>query len=74
LQDLLRWIHERDDLEEAFHTHAELLMLFVAQVIFDFRFLALLAIAGSLAGSLLCFLNVSHLGFLTVPWLLLILS
>lgn len=31
------------------------------QVIFDFRFLALLAIGGSLAGSLLCFLNViSH--------------
>jgi hypothetical protein len=29
------------------------------QVIFDFRFLALLAVAGSLAGSLLCFLNVS---------------
>uniref|UniRef100_A0A2C9VEE0 Uncharacterized protein n=1 Tax=Manihot esculenta TaxID=3983 RepID=A0A2C9VEE0_MANES len=27
------------------------------QVIFDFRFLALLAIGGSLAGSLLCFLN-----------------
>ncbi|PUZ73252.1 hypothetical protein GQ55_2G459400 [Panicum hallii var. hallii] len=29
----------------------------VERVIFDFRFLALLAIAGSLAGSLLCFLN-----------------
>nr|GMD81385.1 tRNA (guanine(37)-N1)-methyltransferase [Ipomoea batatas] len=28
------------------------------QVIFDFRFLTLLAIGGSLAGSLLCFLNV----------------
>lgn len=28
------------------------------QVIFDFRFLALLAVGGSLAGSLLCFLNV----------------
>jgi len=41
--------------------NSEFLMLFVAQVIFDFRFLALLAIAGSLAGSLLCFLNVSHL-------------
>ncbi|KAL5659579.1 hypothetical protein ACJX0J_032742, partial [Zea mays] len=26
-------------------------------VIFDFRFLALLAVAGSLAGSVLCFLN-----------------
>jgi hypothetical protein len=49
-----------------------LLMLFVVlQVIFDFRFLALLAVAGSLAGSVLCFLNVSHLGFLPVPWLLL---
>jgi hypothetical protein len=33
------------------------------QVIFDFRFLALLAVAGSLAGSILCFLNVSDLGF-----------
>ncbi|XP_062188051.1 uncharacterized protein LOC133891353 [Phragmites australis] len=29
----------------------------VERVIFDFRFLALLAVAGSLAGSLLCFLN-----------------
>ncbi|KAG7036594.1 hypothetical protein SDJN02_00213 [Cucurbita argyrosperma subsp. argyrosperma] len=29
----------------------------VKQVIFDFRFLALLAVGGSLAGSLLCFLN-----------------
>nr|CAB3458831.1 unnamed protein product [Digitaria exilis] len=29
----------------------------VERVIFDFRFLALLAIAGSLAGSVLCFLN-----------------
>ncbi|KAG4950633.1 hypothetical protein JHK85_044545 [Glycine max] len=29
----------------------------VEQVIFDFRFLALLAVGGSLAGSLLCFLN-----------------
>uniref|UniRef100_A0A453AUV8 Uncharacterized protein n=1 Tax=Aegilops tauschii subsp. strangulata TaxID=200361 RepID=A0A453AUV8_AEGTS len=28
-----------------------------AHIIFDFRFLALLAVAGSLAGSLLCFLN-----------------
>ncbi|KAL5704423.1 hypothetical protein ACHQM5_022857 [Ranunculus cassubicifolius] len=27
------------------------------QAIFDFRFLALLAVGGSLAGSLLCFLN-----------------
>ena len=54
--------------------NSEFLMLFVAQVIFDFRFLALLAIAGSLAGSLLCFLNVSHLGVLTVPCLLLIIS
>uniref|UniRef100_A0A453AUY3 Uncharacterized protein n=1 Tax=Aegilops tauschii subsp. strangulata TaxID=200361 RepID=A0A453AUY3_AEGTS len=33
------------------------LMLFLTQIIFDFRFLALLAVAGSLAGSLLCFLN-----------------
>jgi hypothetical protein len=32
--------------------------MFLAQIIFDFRFLALLAVAGSLAGSLLCFLNV----------------
>lgn len=31
------------------------------QVIFDFRFLALLAVAGSLAGSVLCFLNVISL-------------
>lgn len=31
------------------------------QAIFDFRFLALLAVGGSLAGSLLCFLNVSSL-------------
>jgi hypothetical protein len=30
-------------------------------VIFDFRFLALLAVAGSLAGSVLCFLNVSDM-------------
>lgn len=30
----------------------------VKQVIFDFRFLALLAVGGSLAGSFLCFLNV----------------
>lgn len=30
------------------------------QAIFDFRFLALLAVGGSLAGSLLCFLNVMH--------------
>jgi hypothetical protein len=37
-------------------------------VIFDFRFLALLAVAGSLAGSLLCFLNVSDLGFLPAPF------
>ncbi|XP_037483817.1 uncharacterized protein LOC119362678 [Triticum dicoccoides] len=29
----------------------------VERIIFDFRFLALLAVAGSLAGSLLCFLN-----------------
>ncbi|KAF5192789.1 hypothetical protein FRX31_017624 [Thalictrum thalictroides] len=29
----------------------------IERVIFDFRFLALLAVAGSLAGSLLCFLN-----------------
>lgn len=29
----------------------------IERVIFDFRFLALLAIGGSLAGSLLCFLN-----------------
>ncbi|CAH1445861.1 unnamed protein product [Lactuca virosa] len=29
----------------------------IEKVIFDFRFLALLAVAGSLAGSLLCFLN-----------------
>ncbi|GAU38924.1 hypothetical protein TSUD_119900 [Trifolium subterraneum] len=29
----------------------------IRMVIFDFRFLALLAVAGSLAGSLLCFLN-----------------
>lgn len=32
---------------------------FNIQVIFDFRFLALLAVGGSLAGSVLCFLNVS---------------
>ncbi|KAF5196702.1 hypothetical protein FRX31_013712, partial [Thalictrum thalictroides] len=30
----------------------------IERVIFDFWFLALLAVAGSLAGSLLCFLNV----------------
>jgi len=30
----------------------------IEQAIFDFRFLALLAVGGSLAGSLLCFLNV----------------
>lgn len=30
-------------------------------MIFDFRFLALLAVAGSLAGSVLCFLNVSDM-------------
>ncbi|CAI8596108.1 unnamed protein product [Vicia faba] len=29
----------------------------IERVIFDFRFLALFAVAGSLAGSLLCFLN-----------------
>lgn len=33
-------------------------------MIFDFRFLALLAVAGSLAGSLLCFLNVSAVVFI----------
>ncbi|KAL9272318.1 hypothetical protein AKJ16_DCAP19248 [Drosera capensis] len=33
----------------------------IERVIFDFRFLALLAIGGSLAGSLLCFLNVTFL-------------
>ena len=33
------------------------------QIIFDFRFLALLAVGGSLAGSLLCFLNVTLLFF-----------
>ncbi|KAG6502639.1 hypothetical protein ZIOFF_034925 [Zingiber officinale] len=31
--------------------------LFILVVIFDFRFLALLAVGGSLAGSILCFLN-----------------
>lgn len=31
---------------------------FNEQAIFDFRFLALFAVVGSLAGSLLCFLNV----------------
>lgn len=36
-------------------------MSVIWQVIFDFRFLALFAVAGSLAGSLLCFLNVSIL-------------
>lgn len=36
-------------------------MLCSPQVIFDFRFLALLAVAGSLAGSVLCFLNVSDM-------------
>ena len=36
-------------------------MMLLTQIIFDFRFLALLAVAGSLAGSLLCFLNVSFL-------------
>jgi hypothetical protein len=36
-----------------------LFVLALPQVIFDFRFLALLAVAGSMAGSLLCFLNVS---------------
>lgn len=35
--------------------------LLALQVIFDFRFLALLAVAGSLAGSVLCFLNVISL-------------
>lgn len=43
------------------------------QVIFDFRFLALLAIGGSLAGSLLCFLNVISLSGISSPFLLLIL-
>ncbi|TVU37462.1 hypothetical protein EJB05_10778, partial [Eragrostis curvula] len=33
----------------------------VERVIFDFRFLALLAVAGSLLGSLLCFLNLAQL-------------
>jgi hypothetical protein len=41
-------------------------MLRIAQVIFDFRFLALLAVAGSLAGSLLCFLNVSFINLVSV--------
>ncbi|THG00749.1 hypothetical protein TEA_025574 [Camellia sinensis var. sinensis] len=33
----------------------------IERIIFDFRFLALLAVGGSLAGSLLCFLNVMSL-------------
>ena len=32
----------------------------INQVIFDFRFLALLAVGGSLAGSALCFMNVCY--------------
>lgn len=36
-------------------------MSIVEQTIFDFRFLALFAVGGSLAGSLLCFLNVISL-------------
>lgn len=36
----------------------DFLIFIIEQIIFDFRFLALLAIGGSLAGSLLCFLNV----------------
>ncbi|RLN24967.1 uncharacterized protein C2845_PM07G30090 [Panicum miliaceum] len=47
-------------LRRGLHALAELLMLFVAQVIFNFRLLALLAIAESLAAGRLpasCFLN-----------------
>ncbi|KAK7835556.1 hypothetical protein CFP56_023422 [Quercus suber] len=36
----------------------------IERTIFDFRFLALLAVGGSLAGSLLCFLNVLSLTLL----------
>jgi hypothetical protein len=41
-------------------SNSALLFIFIIikQAIFDFRFLALLAVVGSLAGSLLCFLNV----------------
>ncbi|XP_019225711.1 PREDICTED: uncharacterized protein LOC109207274 [Nicotiana attenuata] len=37
--------------------HSSLFGMFALKAIFDFRFLALLAIGGSLSGSLLCFLN-----------------
>lgn len=42
--------------------HSSVYFVQIDQVIFDFRFLALLAVGGSLAGSLLCFLNV-HISF-----------
>jgi hypothetical protein len=55
--------------------HTQLPLLCSPQVIFDFLFLALLAIVRSLVDSLMCFLNVSNLGFLRLPfhpWMLLL--
>lgn len=40
-------------------TSRMILLLVCVQAIYDFRFLTLMAIGGSLVGSLLCFLKVS---------------
>ncbi|KAH0465845.1 hypothetical protein IEQ34_005948 [Dendrobium chrysotoxum] len=56
-EDVLGYNLVADNGDTSFVQRAPSTESFIEKLIFDFRFLALLAVGGSLAGSLLCFLN-----------------